>query len=39
MINLGLADHMWRKRGGLFALVDWSQMIDREQHWKIRRLK
>ena len=35
----GMADHTWKKNGNLLPLWDKVEIIDRAEHWRIRRLK
>ena len=35
----GVADHIWRERGDRRSLWDQVEIIDKEHHWKIRKLK
>ena len=35
----GMADHIWRDKGYQRALCDQVEIIVKEHHWKIRKLK
>ena len=35
----GMADHIWKKKGNQLPLCDKVEIIDRAEHWRIRRLK
>ena len=35
----GMADHIWKEKGNHLPLWDKVKIIDREEHWKTRRLK
>ena len=35
----GVADHLWREQGDHPPLQDQVEIIDKEYHWKIRKLK
>ena len=35
----GMADPIWKEKGKHLPLWDKVQMIDRAEHWRIRRLK
>ena len=35
----GMADHIWNEKGNHLPLWDEVRIIDREEHWKRRRLK
>ena len=35
----GMADHIWKKKGNYLPLCDKVEIIDRAEHWRIRRLK
>ena len=35
----GLADHKWKEKGNYLPLWDKVEIIDRAEHWRIRRLK
>ena len=35
----GMTDHIWKEKGNHLPLWDQAKIIDREEHWKIRRLK
>ena len=35
----GVADHIWREKGDHRSLCDQVEIIDKEHHWKIRKLK
>ena len=35
----GKAEHIWKEKGSLLPLWDEVQIIDRVEHWRIRRLK
>ena len=37
--KLGMADHIWKKKGNHLRFWDEVKIIDREYHWTIRRLK
>ena len=37
--NSGMADHIWKKKGNHLPLWDEVEIIDRTEHWRIRRLK
>ena len=37
--KLGMADHIWKENGNHLALWDKVEIIDRAEHWRIRRLK
>ena len=37
--KLGMADHIWREKGNHLPLWDKVEIIDRAEHWRIRRLK
>ena len=34
-----MADHIWKEKGNHLPLWDKVEMIDRAEHWRIRRLK
>ena len=34
-----MADYIWREKGDHRPLWDQVEIIDKEQHWKIRKLK
>ena len=34
-----MADHIWKKKGNYLPLWDKVEIIDRAEHWRIRRLK
>ena len=33
-----MADHIWKEKGNNLLLWDEIKIIDREEHWRIRRL-
>ena len=35
----GMADHIWKEKGNHLPLWDEVEIIDRGEHWRIRRLK
>ena len=35
----GMADHIWKEKGNHLPLWDEVEIIYREEHWRIRRLK
>ena len=35
----GMADHIWKEKGNHLPLWDEVKIIDREEHYRIRRLK
>ena len=35
----GIADHIWKEKGNHLPLWDEVEIIDRAEHWRIRRLK
>ena len=35
----GVADHIWKEKGDHRPLWDQVEIIDKEHHWKIRKLK
>ena len=35
----GMADHIWKENGNHLPLWDKVEIIDRAEHWRIRRLK
>ena len=35
----GMADHIWKEKGNHLALWDKVEIIDRAEHWRIKRLK
>ena len=35
----GMADHIWKAKGNHLLLWDEAEIIDRAEHWRIRRLK
>ena len=35
----GIADHIWKEKGNRLHLWDKVEIIDRAEHWRIRRLK
>ena len=35
----GMADHIWKENGNHLPLWDKDEIIDRTEHWRIRRLK
>ena len=35
----GMADHIWKEKGNHLPLWDKVEIIDRAEHWRIRRLK
>ena len=35
----GMADHIWKEKGNHLLLWNEVEMIDRAEHWRIRRLK
>ena len=35
----GVTDHIWREKEGYCPLCDQVQIIDKEHHWKIRKLQ
>ena len=35
----GMADHIWKEKGNHLPLLDKVEIIDRAEHWRIRRLK
>ena len=35
----GMADHIWKEKGNHLPLWDEVEIIDRAEHWRIRRLK
>ena len=35
----GMADHKWKENGNHLPLWDKVEIIDRAEHWRIRRLK
>ena len=35
----GMADHIWKEKGKHLPLWDKVEIIDRAEHWRIRRLK
>ena len=37
--KLGMADHIWKEKGNHLPLWDKVEIIDRAEHWRIRRLK
>ena len=37
--RLGMADHIWKEKGNHLPLWDKVEIIDRAEHWMIRRLK
>ena len=37
--KLGMADHIWKEKRNHLPLWDEVEKIDREEHWRIRRLK
>ena len=37
--KLGKADHIWKEKGNHLPLWDKVEIIDRAEHWRIRRLK
>ena len=37
--KLGIADHIWKEKGNHLPLWDEVEIIDRVEHWRIRRLK
>ena len=37
--NSGMADHIWKEKGNDLPLWEEVQIIDRAEHWRIRRLK
>ena len=39
MEKSGVAAHIWREKGGHHTLWDQVEIIDKEHHWKIRKLK
>ena len=39
MEKSGMADHIWKEKGNHLPLWDNVKIIDREGHWKRRRLK
>ena len=34
----GMADHIWKEKGNHLPLKDKVEIIDRAEHWRIRRL-
>ena len=34
-----MADHIWKAKGNHLLLWDEAEIIDRAEHWRIRRLK
>ena len=36
--KLGMADHIWKEEGNHLPLWDKVELIDRAEHWRIRRL-
>ena len=36
--KLGMEDHIWKKKGNYLPLWDEVKIIDRAEHWRIRRL-
>ena len=34
-----MADHIWKEKGNHLPLWDQAKIHDKEEHWKIRRLK
>ena len=34
----GMADHIWKEKGNPLPLWDKVEIIDRAEHWRIRRL-
>ena len=35
----GMADHIWKEKGNHVPLKDEVEIIDKEEHWRIRHLK
>ena len=35
----GIADHIWKEKGNHLPLWDKDEIIDRAEHWRIRRLQ
>ena len=35
----GMADHIWKEKGNHLLLWDEVEIIDREEHWRIRHFK
>ena len=35
----GMTDHIWKEKGNHLSLWDEDEVIDRAEHWRIRRLK
>ena len=35
----GMVDHIWKEKGNHLSLWDEVEIIDRAEHWRIRRLK
>ena len=34
-----MADHIWKEKGNPLPVSDEVKIIDREEHWRIKRLK
>ena len=37
--KLGMADHIWKEKGNNLPLWDEDEIIEREEHWRIRHFK
>ena len=35
----GVAEHIWKEKGNHMPLWEKKQILDRESHWRVRRLK